>query len=119
MEIVFVLIFGLIFIVLWFAVIFLPGAIIARLVWKSTGSLRPRFFQSIVRAAPIAVAITPGYYAHNIFPAIFVVFFSSASERKEWIIFLLIVWAAAIPFVHAFERYCVKRDQLRKARAGK
>ena len=94
-------------VLLYAALVSLPGIGIAYLTWKLSRNMRPILAQAIFRAGIFAIAVTPAFWGHAGFlPAILLAFALHGRERSDVIIGILIVWAVAIPvlFVRARNR---------------
>jgi hypothetical protein len=94
-------------VLLYTALISLPGIGITYLTWKLSRNMRPLFAQVIIRAGIFATAVTPGAWGHaGILPAIFLVCVLHGRDRLEFIELILTVWVIAISvlFIRARNR---------------
>lgn len=97
-------IFTVLVLIVYVALISLPGIGISYLGWRLSGNLRPVWVQAMLRGGLLAAAVTRRYtdrysvYGHGgILPAIFVALVLKGRDRLVGIIPILIVWAVAFP----------------------
>lgn len=87
--------------ILYTALISLPGFAVAFLGWRLSRTVRPVFFQTLLRAGLIAAA-TPTIYGHGVpVPAIVLVVIAQGREKLAGIIPILVVWIIAIAIIGA------------------
>jgi hypothetical protein len=87
-------------VVLYVALISLPGLGIAYLGWRFSRAMRPVSLQTLFRAGVLATAVTPSVYGHaGILPAIILVFVLHGHERWAGILPILAVWLIATPVI--------------------
>jgi hypothetical protein len=88
--------------ILYVAVISLPGMGIAFLGWWLSRTMRPVSVQTVFRAGLLATAVTPSFYGHaGPVPAIILVFILQGRERLAGIVPILVVWLIAIAVISA------------------
>jgi hypothetical protein len=91
-------IFVMLTVVVWLALISLPGIGLTYLGWKLSRNMNPILVQAVFSSGLIAIAITPSIWGHGgIFPAIALAVILQGRERLAGIIPILVVWAVAIP----------------------
>jgi hypothetical protein len=88
--------------ILYVALVCLPGAGATALGWWLSRSVRPVFVQTFFRAGLLATALTPTIYGHaGPVPAIVLVFVLQGRERLAGIVPILIVWLIAFVVISA------------------
>jgi len=98
---------GVLVVLLYAALVLLPGIGIAYLTWKLSRNMRSILAQATFRAGIFAIAVTPSFWGHAGFlPAILLAFVLHGKDRSDVIIGILTVWAIGIPvlFVRARHR---------------
>src|ERR1700734_2016383 len=86
--------------ILYAAVISLPGVGIAFLGWWLSRTMRPVSVQTVFRSGLLATAITPTIYGHaGPVPAIILVFVLEGRDRLAGIVPILFVWLIAIAVI--------------------
>src|ERR1700733_5374620 len=97
--------------ILYVAVISLPGMGIAFLGWWLSRTMRPVSVQTLFRAGLLATAITPSFHGHaGPVPAIILVFNLQGRERLAEIVLILVVWLIATAVISAR----AKRERFRR-----
>jgi hypothetical protein len=106
--------FAALFLVAWLAVMSLPGIGIVYLGWKLSRNIKPNLRQAIVRAAFIAVALTPSFWGHGfILPAIVVFFMAHGRDRLLVTVCIFVVWVIAIAvLIVRGRRHELRNDEL-------
>ena len=108
------LVFGLLALIIWLGVMSLPGLVLTYLGWMLSRAMQPARARNLLRAALIAVLLTPTMFGHGaLLPAILIVWFGPGKEKLIGIVPILVVWIIAIPVVSIAAK---KREQAQSAR---
>ena len=92
--------FVMLFLVVWIALISLPGIGITYVGWKVSRNLKPVVAQAAFRAGLIAITITPSIWGHGmILPALVLALLSHGRDRLVGVVPILVVWAVMIPVI--------------------
>lgn len=90
--------FVILFLVVWVALISLPGIGITYVGWKISRNMKPLVAQAAFRAGLIAITITPSVWGHGmILPALVLALVLQGRERLVGVVPILVVWAVMIP----------------------
>src|SRR5690349_2333687 len=88
----------------WAAIVSLPGIALTCLGWNLSVRLSP-VPQVVFRATVIALFLTPTIFGHaGLFPALFIVFVTTGSDKLVGIIPIVAVWIACIPVIGLVHR---------------
>lgn len=88
--------------ILYAAVISIPGFVIALLGWRLSRGIRPVSVQTFFRAGLIATAVTPTIYGHaGPVPAILPAVVEHGRDKMAGIVPILVVWVIAIAIIGA------------------
>ena len=93
-------VFEMLFMILYAAVISLPGLGIAYVGWNLSRRWQSTAAQTLFRSGSIAVAVTPSVWGHaGILPAILLALILSGREKLAGVVPILVVWVVAIPII--------------------